>query len=170
MMNAYDGHRDEERLSFPQRLSELIIILCLLVLFAFFVSHQTSETGFFTERFGMFEMVCLYLPLAVSLLGPAVRAWTGKRHAARPFEAVTNLLLALGSLWLLIAFPFNYAHLPDVLPGGLQFLLAWVTDGLAKFVLLLQVIIGPISAVLAIFRYTAERQREAETTYKRRTL
>jgi len=71
------------------------------------------------------------------------------------------LLLALGSLWLLLKFPLGYAHLADVLPQALQFAVAWVTDGIAQFILLWQVIIGPVSAGLTMWKYGSITAQES---------
>lgn len=166
MNNTVGARIDKDRLSPPARLGEVIMIICMLLLFAFFVYHQSAETGFFTEKFGVLEMICLYVPLLLGMSAPAVRAWTGHRNPARPFEAVTSLLLALGALWLLIVFPFDYSHLADTLPNSVQFILAWVTDGIAKVVFLLQIVFGPISALVTMWRYFANRQREVAPSWR----
>jgi hypothetical protein len=140
----------------------------MLLLFGFLAYHQIANTGFFTAKFGMLEMVCLYGPILLGITAPAVRAWTGYRNPARPFEAAASLFLAVGSLWLVIVFPLNYAHLADALPSTIRFVLAWVTDDIGKAVLVLQVIIGPISALLTIWKYLSIRHRESEPYLKRR--
>lgn len=169
-MNASGANHDKETLSSAQRVAEVIFVVMLLLLFGFFLDHQTANTGFFTEKFGTLEMICLYGPLLFGVSAPAIRAWTGQRNPARPFEAATSLLLALGSLWLLIVFPLNYGHLADVLPAALRFVLAWVTDDIARIVLLLQVVIGPITALLAMWRYLSFRHQESESYLKQRAL
>ena len=169
-MSTFEEQNDKDILSVPARVGEVISILCLMALFGFFLYHQTANTGFFTDKFGTLEMICLYVPLIVGIAAPAIRAWTGNRNPARPFEAAASLLLALGSLWLLIVFPLNYTHLADALPTALHFILAWVTDGVAKFVLLLQIIIGPLSALLTMWKYFTHHQHENTASFKRRML
>lgn len=152
--------KKNEILSAIQRLSELLIICAMLFLFAFFAAHQWLNTGFFTQDFGRLEMLALYAPIIIALVAPAIRAFTGRRNPARLFEVATNLALATGSLWLLIVFPLDYTHLADVLPEGLRFLLSWVTDDMGKFVLLLQVIIGPIASIPIIWKYWISAREE----------
>jgi hypothetical protein len=169
-MNKLEEKTDREILSSLQRGAEVFFIVCMLLLFGFLLYHQIANTGFFTAKFGPLEMLCLYGPLLLGLTAPAVRALTGERNPARPFEAATSLFLAVGSLWLLIVFPLNYAHLADTLPGAIRFVLAWVTDDIARVVLILQFIIGPISALTTIWKYWSVRQHETESYLKQRTL
>jgi hypothetical protein len=164
-MNVVAEKANKEILSVPQRWLELAIVPGMLLLLGFFLRHQSANTGFFTAKFGALEMVCLYGPIFLSLVAPVIRAFSGRRNPARPYEAVTRLLLALGSLWLLIVFPFNFSHLADILPSGIQFLLAWVSDDLGKVLLLLQIVIGPFSAALTGWRYFAASRRETRVQF-----
>ncbi|MCL4248873.1 MAG: hypothetical protein KJ065_12070 [Anaerolineae bacterium] len=150
-------HYDEE-LNIGRRVGEMFVIVGLLALAGFFVLHQTRETGFFTDKFGAPEMFLLYAPLLFSLLDAGVQIVTGDRHLARPFEAISGLLMGLAALWFLINFPFEFAHLPDVLPEGLRFLLAWITNDLAKIPLVIQLIVGPITALVALWRFFVGRR------------
>ncbi len=138
---------ERETLSPAARVLEIAIVAMMLFLFAFLLTHQLRGTGFFTDRFGPFEMFCLYGPIGLALVAPLARALTGRRSAAWPVEAATSLFLAAGSLWLAIRFPFDFPHLADVLPAGIRFLLAWVTTGIGRALLILQVVIGPLSAL-----------------------
>lgn len=167
-MNEGSPKTSPETLSPPQRLGEVIYAICMVLLFAFLLYHQIANTGFFTEKFGAVGMFCLYGPIIVGITPLLIRAWIGQRNVARPFEAATSLFLAVGSLWLVIVFPLNYAHLADALPGALRFILAWVTDDIGKAVLILQVIIGPISAFLTISKYMSIRQGESDSVFQRR--
>jgi hypothetical protein len=143
-----------ELLSAPQRVAEpLFSAMALIVLGGFFVTHQRLDTGFFTERFGPVEMLCLYGPFVLSLAAPLARAFSGQRNPARPVEVVTHLCAALAGLWLLQVFPFDFTHVADVLPTDFQFLLAWMSDGIGKFLLLLQVAVGLLAALFTLVTF-----------------
>ena len=144
---------ERDILSPLQRWLEAAIVVAMLLLFGFLAYHQWANTGFFTSKFGALEMICLYSPLFLGMAAPLIRFWTGNRQPARPFEAAGSLLLALGSLWLLIVFPFDFTHLADALPVGLRFLLAWVSDDIGKIPLVIQIITGPISALVTARTY-----------------
>jgi hypothetical protein len=109
-----------ELLSLPQRLAEpFFSAIALFILGGFFVTHQLLQTGFFTDRFGPVEMVCLYGPLILSLAAPLARALSGQRNPAGRVEVLTHLCAALAGLWLLQVFPFDFTHLADALPAEL---------------------------------------------------
>jgi hypothetical protein len=56
-------------------------------------------------------------------------------------------------------FPFDFAHFADVFPEQLQFMFMWVSDGIGKIVLLLQVGVGLISAFAVTVAYVLHAQR-----------
>ncbi len=153
-----------------QRRAGLLITGAMLVLFGFLAAHQFMHTGFFTFAFGPVEMFCLYGPILVSLAPPVIRALSGRQNLARPFDAATSLFLALGSLWLLIVFPFDFTHLADVLPGVIRFLLSWFADDLGRALLILQVIICPILALVTITKYFTVRRSELALDSFRQTV
>jgi len=160
-----ESQENKERLSYLERFGEAVAAVMLVLLFGFFVRHQSLDTGYFTERFGTLEMFALYVPLFAAIIPLCILAWTGRRNPARPYEVVSNLLLASASLWLVIIFPFDYSHLADVLPAGLQFILAWVTDDIAKVVFVLQVIIGIVTAITTTWKYTTINQHDRPRGY-----
>lgn len=140
-----------------ERWMGLLIVVGMLLLSGFFALHQISNTGFFTDKFGTLEMVCLYGPIAISLLAPIVRAISGRQNPSRPFDAATNLSLAIGSLWLWIVFPFNFAHLGDILPAIFRLVTSLITNDIGRLLLLLQVIIGFVKTPLTIMNYLSVR-------------
>ena len=154
---------DREVLTPSQRWAGLATIVAMLVLLGFFAFHQWANTGFFTAAFGSLEMLALYGPILVSFAAPIARAISGRHNPARPFEAATYVSLALGSLWLAIVFPFNFAHLTDVLPGAIRFVFSWITNDIGRWVLILQVIIGVIFTPLTIFTFFTTRRRASAT-------
>lgn len=159
-MKTVGEKTEKEVLTTGQRWGELISVVAMLLLFGFFAYHQVANTGFFTAKFGALEMFCLYGPILVSSAAPVVRAVSGRRNPARPLDVATYVFLAMAALWLLMVFPFNFSHLADALPGALHFVLAWITNEIGKVVLILQVIIGPISAILTTRKYLSLRRRE----------
>lgn len=156
---------DKEVLTTAQRWGELISVVPMLLLFGFFAYHQIANTGFFTAKFGALEIFCLYGPILVSLAASGVRALNGHRNPARPFDVATYLFLAIAALWFLLVFPFNFSHLADALPGAFHFVISWITNDIGKVFLILQVIIGPISAFLATRNYLSFRRRELANLY-----
>ncbi len=162
-MNTITTQKDREVLSPAQRWLEVSFDVPMLLLLGFFADHQLTRTGFLTARFGPLEMAALYGPILVALVAPVVRALTGRRNPARPFDVAMYLCLSAGSLWLLVVFPLDFAHLVDVLPGAARLILGWISDDVGKAVMLLQVILGPISSLFAITTYRSMRRHEPRT-------
>ena len=153
-MNTSTVTAERELLGAPQRVAEpLFSAIALVMLGGFFLTHQLLQTGFFTAQFGPVEMLCLYGPLLLSLAAPLTRALSGQRNPARPVEVVTHLCAALAGLWLLQMFPFNFTHIADVLPAEFEFMLAWMSDGVGKLLLVLQVVVGLLAALFTLITY-----------------
>jgi hypothetical protein len=55
---------------------------------------------------------------------------------------------------------FNFSHLADALPGAIRFVLAWITNDIGKVFLILQIIIGSITAFWTAWKYLSFRGRE----------
>jgi hypothetical protein len=159
-MYATVQRSDKEIVSIPQRVAEPIFsLIAMMLLCGFFAAHQLTHTGFFTDAFGPLEMLCVYGPLLLTLAAPFMRALTGRRNPGRPLEFATSLCTALAGLWLLHVFPFDFAHFADVFPEQLQFMFMWVSDGIGKIVLLLQVGVGLISAFAVTVAYVLHALR-----------
>lgn len=142
-----------------RRWGGLYTVVLMLLLLVFFAYHQWKQTAFFTDKFGIMEMVALYLPILISLAPPIQRAIQGQVNPSRPVEASANLLLALGSLWLRYVFPFNFSHIADIFPERMHFAFAWLTNDVGKIILILQVVVGFILAFSFTASYLAERKR-----------
>ncbi len=142
-----------------QRWAAPATIAAMLALLGFFGLHQATNTEFFTARFGPLEMLALYGPIVISFAAPIVRLISGRVNPARPFDALTSVCLALGSLWLPIVFPLNFAHLTDVLPEVIRFMFSWLSNDIGRFVLILQVIVSVVAAPMGIFTYVTVRRR-----------
>ncbi len=158
---------DKDVVSLASRVAEPIFsIIFMGLVLGFFVYHQVAQTGFFTEKFGPFEMLCVYVPIILSPTAAIVRSVTGRRNVSRPFEVVVDICMALAALWLLLVFPFDFTHFADALPVGLQFTLAWVNDFFGRIALMLEVAIGTIAALayLGTFLMVSWRTHNGSST------
>jgi hypothetical protein len=59
---------------------------------------------------------------------------------------------------LFIVFPFNFAHLGDLLPSSLQFLLSWIPNYLGRIILLLVGLGGLFNSVYTPVIYFSVRR------------
>lgn len=150
--------RESEILTPSQRFGEFVSIFVTILFLGFFVYHQVTHTGFFTTAFGPLEMVFFYGPMLLAMAAALIRAIWGRRNPARPVEVVSNVLLAVGALWLLIVFPFSFVHLADALPPNLRFLLSWVNDAIGHIPLYICLVVCPIVAIVVAWQFFAHRQ------------
>jgi hypothetical protein len=79
---------------------------------------------------------------------------TGRRNVSRPPELAASTFWVAGSIWLLAVFLFNFAHLADVLPESLRFLLGWITNDIAWVLFVLGILggIGSIPVNIILYR------------------
>jgi hypothetical protein len=146
----------KDNLSGIERWLEMIfIILGMAIVFWFFSAHEQGQTGFFTDEFGSTERLALYGPIFLSMIPPVIRASLGSRNAGRPWEVLANIGLAIGSIWLFFVFPFNFEHLGDVLPVFMQFPFTFISDGIARIILALQVLVAILTAGGALWKYVS---------------
>jgi hypothetical protein len=153
MQQSTQVRKDTEFLSTPQRWAGLYTVVLMLLLLAFFIYHQRTNSGLFTNKFGWLQMIALYGPILISLAPPFQRLIQGRRNPARPLEAVTDLSLALGSAILLASFPFDFSHLADPFPATMRFAFAWINNNIGRLILILQLIIGILSALSTMYSY-----------------
>lgn len=118
-----------------------LFILSVLMLL-YFVAHQTGSTGFYTSKLGSLEMVMIYGFWAFWITTSGLEGVLGLRLLSRIFDTFGGGIFATISLaWLLVVFPFEFAHFADVLPESLRFLLQWISNDVARVIMALGVIL-----------------------------
>lgn len=97
------------------------------------------------------------------MAGPLSRLVTGRRNVSRLPELAASTFWISGSLWLLVYFPFNFAHLVDVLPEFLRFALAWITNDIARIFFVLGLLGGIASVAVNAILYLRVRRLLRQT-------
>lgn len=139
--------REKNILSIADRIGEIVGIFFIALFAAFFVYHQTENTGFMTSDFGLTASLFFYGSFAATIMASIARAIIGRRDTTRPFELASNVFTAIAALWFLSAFPFNFAHLADALPSFMQFILSWITNEIGWLIILLTAIVSIAVAI-----------------------
>jgi hypothetical protein len=161
-MQPMQVHNTSNMLSPARRWSSLYTIGLIILVLVFFAVHQQRHTGLFTDKFGPAEMIALYVPISISLIAPVLRAVMGKIDPARQIEFVSDICLALASIWLLIVFPFDFSHFGDVFASSLHPAFNWITDTVGRIILGLQIAISFLSVLTAIASLWRERLRDGQ--------
>lgn len=130
-----------------ERGGELVGVVVIGLIALFFYVHQTGATGFFTSSFGGTEAFLLYGAIFIGMAGPLARFLTGIRNKSRPPELIASAFWIVASAWfLMVVFPFNFAHLADIVPDFLAFLVSWITNEIARVL----IAIGMIGAIISV--------------------
>ena len=118
----------------------LVVISVLMGLY--FIAHQTRPTGLFTEAFGTAEALMLYGSLVFWVVSAGLEGILGRRLLSRLVEVFGGLILAtFATAWLLAVFPFEFANFADVLPESLRFLVQWISNDIARVLMVLGVVV-----------------------------
>ncbi len=147
----------KDKMKLSERIGECIGIIVIVMLVFFFLENQTRQTGFFTSEFGSTESLLFYGSALFGTITGFARALIGRRNPVRPLEAFGALLWASASYWLLRVFPFDFAHLPDLLPDPLRLIFWWLTNDVAKLILIVGVAAGLLQTVYTTWLYFAVR-------------
>ena len=107
----------------------VVLMLCGL---GFYYAHQAWSTGFFTPNFTGELAVLLYVSILYVAINATARLLTDRKSTLTMIELLGALLTGITTLCLFVAFPFNFAHVGDVLPGLIQPLLRWVTNDVGR--------------------------------------
>jgi hypothetical protein len=118
----------------PSKYAGLVpVSIGTILVVAFFAAHQLWSTGFFTSAFGPLETFLFYS----SILYGVVTAGSGvlfREDRAIIIQLIGAVLWTITTVWLLYLFPFNFAHVADVVPSPFQFLLSWITQGIGRII------------------------------------
>lgn len=148
----------EDNMKNSQRGGEIVGIIVIGLVALFFYVHQTETTGFFTSSFGGIEAFLFYGAILIGMAGPIVKFLTGKRNKSRPAEIIASVFWVVASAWfLMVVFPFDFAHFADVVPDFLRFLVSWITNDIAYVLIAIGMVGGIISVGINTVLYIKVR-------------
>ncbi len=140
----------------------LVVVGVLMGLY--YITHQTRSTGFFTTTFGTIEMLLLYGTLLYWIV-TSVLIIIGQKNLSRDLDLGGLFFAAFAVAWLLVVFPFDFAHFADLLPDSLRFLLQWISNDIARVLMVLSFIVhlglAVYSAILRLSVYKARARKNS---------
>ncbi|MCK5343420.1 MAG: hypothetical protein KAR20_08445 [Candidatus Heimdallarchaeota archaeon] len=151
--------------TFPssERIASIVGFVIVFLVILYFVAHQTGSTGFFSSKFNTLEMLLFYGSLLFggfcTVLGPVrVR----HRNLIRLGDMFFNITVTIATIWLFVVFPFEFEYFADVLPDFLRFLVQWISNDIARVVLVLGIIAYLGAAVYAPIAYGFVRKKRSK--------
>jgi hypothetical protein len=144
----------EEGIPFGERVVGIAIVVFSALLIMFFGTHQRRSTGFFTAAFGTTEMLLLYGWLMLGIISAGLEGVFGLRLYSRLFDIFGGLILAaVCIIGLLVVFPFDFVNFADVLPDSLRFLVQWISNDIARVLMVLAIIVYLGAAIFTPIAY-----------------
>ena len=130
-----------------------IVVFCILMIL-FFVTHQIQTTGFFTENFGPLEMLLFYGFWIFWITTASLEALLSQRLLSRIVDTFGGLIFAtISEAILLLLFPFEFTYLAEVLPASIRFLVQWISNDIARVIIILVIIAHLAAAIYSPFAY-----------------
>lgn len=158
----------KDRLRVSERTGELFGVVITTIVFLFLYENQLRGAGFFTSSFGSLAQFFFYGPLFTGMILSFARAIYGRRNAIRPFDCLNMVFLAVAALWLLSAFPFDFARFGGMFPSQIQFIFGWLNNYIGRVLFILAGVASLINVVYTAVLYSAVRGqlklRRAEPT------
>ena len=140
--------------SLGDRFTGIVIVVVNVLLIIIFVSHQTGSTGFFTSKFGALEMVMLYGSLVAWIITGALDGILGQRLLSRLFDVFGGIIfITISLVWLLAVFPFEFTFFTDVFPEFLRFLVQWISNDIARGIMVVGAVLLCIGGVYSPIAY-----------------
>lgn len=153
-----EAEAKKDVIPFSERIGNIIGIVVTILVVLFFAFHQMQSTGFFTSSFGTTEMLLFYLSIMAGMVTAIVRALFGRKNPARLFDMLGACIFAVTIAWLYITFPFDFTHFADVLPDFLKFLLQWISNDIAKILMLVGMVVAPVMIIYNAIMYVLVRR------------
>ena len=136
------------------RFGNLVGIILGIVVLLFFVSHLTSQTGFFTPSFGTVSAIIFFAATAWALIASGLRLVTGRRSPSKLADIIGSFLVMISVIYFLSSWQFDFAHVADPLPGFLKWGLEWMTN---EFAMNMMVLVGIVLVFVIPFQIVSYR-------------
>ena len=109
------------------------ICIFSILMIRFFIAHQTKETGFFTDKFGAVEIFMFYGFWVFWIITSGLEGVLGQRLLSRLVDSFGGIIFAVISIiWIFTVFPFEFTYFPDTLPDSLRFMVEWISNDIAR--------------------------------------
>ena len=131
------------------RASEVVATTVVTILiFGFYMAHYAWSTGFFTSGFTPLLATLFFASVLYTLVNTTAKAITPRRDVLALIELVGAILFLTVAGWIFEAFPLNFTHVVDVVPGSVQFAFSWLTNDIGRIIVALVVLAGAIVVVV----------------------
>jgi hypothetical protein len=125
-----------------------------ILLIIYFANHQMQSTGFLTKSFGLLEIIFLYGYSVFWIISAGLEGVLGQRLLSRMVDAFGGVIFGgICIIWLFFVFPFDFTNFAVVLPDHIRFLLVWISNDIARVIMLLGIILHISGAIYCPIAY-----------------
>ena len=168
--NWFARHAEAEAkkdvIPYSERVGNIVGVVIGFLIVLYFVAHQMWSTGFFTSKFETLEMLLFYGALMYGIVSTALKGLFGRKNLARLFDVFGAVLFTVAITWLFVVFPFDFAYFADVLPTFLRFLVQWISNDIARVLMVLGIIATLVMAIYTAILYVFVRRELSKPTLK----
>ena len=144
----------EKDIPFNDRFTGIVLVIVSVLIMLYFVTHQMWSTGFFTSNFSPLEAFFLYGSLIFWITTCSLDGILSQRFLSRLLDTFGGVIFVTISLvWLLIVFPFEFTYFANVLPDFLRFLAQWISNDIARGIMIVGIILLVIAAIYCPIGY-----------------
>lgn len=144
----------DKEIPFNDRVTAIVLVVASVLAILYFAAHQIWLTGFFTLKFGTLEMILLYGSLFFWIITCSLDGIFGQRLLSRLLDAFGGVIFVTISLvWLLVIFPFEFNYSANVLPDFLRFLVQWISNEIARGIIVIGIIVLVIATIYCPIGY-----------------
>jgi hypothetical protein len=99
-------------------------------------------------------MIMLYGSWICWIITSALEGVFGQRLLSRLFDSFGGIIfIVLATVWLLVVFPFEFNYFGNVLPDSLRFLVLWISNDIARVLMVIYIIVMGIAAIYSPIAY-----------------
>jgi hypothetical protein len=153
-----EAEAKKDIIPFSERVGNIVGLVIGFLIVLFFVAHQMWSTGFFTLKFDTLEAVLFYGSLVYGIVSTALKGLFGRKNLARLFDVFGAILTIIAIAWLFVVFPFDFAYFANVLPDFLRFLVQWISNDIARVLMVLGIIVALVMAIYTAILYVFVRK------------
>jgi hypothetical protein len=168
--NWFDRRAEAEAkkdiIPYSERVGNIVGVVIGVLFMLYFVAHQTGSTGFFTSKFDTLEMFLFYGSMILGIVSSALKVLFGRKNLTRLFDIFYGVFVIINIAWFFMVFPFDFAHLADLLPSFLRFLVQWISNDIARVLMVIGIIVAPIMVIYTAILYMLVRRELSKPTLK----
>ena len=133
---------EKDALALSERIGQLVGVVIGLVVAWYFLELYQSGSDFFMSDFDDLDAALFFGIAFLGVVPGLMKAILGRKNVTRPLDVALSVAILFASAWFISTFPFDFAYVSEGLSESWQFLLDWIDDEVARFLMGLSIAIN----------------------------